>query len=158
MLTVLPAASGCVVGGPSGDVRTGKAAPGFSAISINSTIINLSDYKGKPVFINFWAIRCPYCVAEMPLIQQVYDEYAAQGLVVLGIDNGESLGNVKPFIDKGGSTYTILLDQDSAVANAYGVFSLPASFFVDRNGVVRGIAVAPFQSKGDIEKYLREIL
>lgn len=158
VLTVLLAASSCVVGGSSPNPRLGKLSPGFSIISTDSTVVNLSDFKGKPVFINFWAIRCPYCVAEMPFIEQVYNEYAAEGLVVLGIDNGESLGNVKPFAENGGYTYTMLLDQDSSVADAYGVFSIPASFFIDKNGITRGIVLAPFQSKEDIEKYIKEII
>ena len=148
----------CAGSGTSVNPRVGKAAADFSAISINGTLVNLSDYKGKPVFVNFWAIRCPPCRDEMPYIQQIYDEYSAKGLVVLGVNNEESLGNVKPFVESGGFNYPIMLDQDDTVANKYGVYYLPASFFIDKNGVIRAATISPFTSKGDIEKYLKEIM
>jgi peroxiredoxin len=142
----------------SGNPLIGKKAPDFTTISIDNTPVKLSDYRGKPVVINFWAIRCSYCRDEMPYLQQVYEDYSAEGLIILGIDNGESLGNVKPFTTEYGYRYTILLDTDSSIANEYGVYYLPATYFIDKDGIIRDITIIPFESKADIEKYLTKIM
>jgi cytochrome c biogenesis protein CcmG, thiol:disulfide interchange protein DsbE len=144
--------------GGKGDPQIGKAATDFSIVGLDNTFVRLSDFQGKPVLLNFWAIRCSYCRDEMPYLQQVYDEYASQGLVVMGINDEESLGNVKPFIENAGYTFTILLDRDGSVAEKYGIYSLPATFFIDKNGIISAMSIGPFQSKADIEKYLKEIL
>ena len=136
----------------------GKKAPGFTAVSIDNTFVSLDDFSGRPVVINFWAIRCPYCVDEMSYIQQAYDEYADRGLVILGINNGETSGSVKPFIENNGYTYTILLDTDTSIAGKYGVYYLPTTYFIDDRGIIQDIVIAPFQSKGDFENYLDKIM
>jgi peroxiredoxin len=157
ILPVIILLSACS-GQSSGNSRIGKPAPDFSTVSISGNPVSLSDFEGKPVLINFWAIRCPPCREEMPYIQQVFDEYAAQGLVILGVNNMESLGSVKPYIDNARYTYPVLLDTDGAAATKYGVYFLPASYFIDKDGIVRDVTVSPFTSKADIEKYLKKIM
>jgi cytochrome c biogenesis protein CcmG, thiol:disulfide interchange protein DsbE len=144
--------------GGKGYPQAGRPAADFSIVGLNNTFVRLSDFSGQPVILNFWAVRCSYCRDEMPYFQQIYEEYGAQGLVVLGVNDQESLGNVKPFIESAGYTFTILLDRDGAAGEKYGISSLPATFFIDKNGIISAMRVGPFQSKTDIEKYLKEIL
>lgn len=106
----------------------------------------LSDYKGKTVFLNFWATWCPPCRAEMPDIQKLYEEYDTEGedaLIVLGIASpnigGEkSEEGVKQFLEENGYTYPVLMDTTGEQFMNYGVFSYPTTFMIDRDGNVFG--------------------
>ena len=106
----------------------------------------LSDYKGKTVFLNFWATWCPPCRAEMPDIQKIYDSYKENGddsLVVLGVASpgqGQegSLEEVAGFLEENGYTYPVLMDTTGEQFAAYGVYALPTTFMIDRDGNVFG--------------------
>lgn len=106
----------------------------------------LSDYKGKTVFLNFWATWCPPCRAEMPDIQKIYDSYQENGddsLVILGVASpGQgregTLEDVASFLEENGYTYPVLMDTEGAQFTAYGVYSLPTTFMIDKDGNVFG--------------------
>lgn len=108
----------------------------------------LSDYKGKTVFLNFWATWCPPCRAEMPDIQKVYETYDTEGedaLIVLGIaapgyGNEKSEEGIKEFLKEKGYTYPVLMDTTGEIFNSYGIFSYPTTFMIDRDGNVFGYA------------------
>ena len=104
----------------------------------------LSDYKGKTVFLNFWATWCPPCRAEMPDIQKLYETYDTEGddaLVVLGIaapgmGSERSEEGIKDFLDEHGYTYPVLMDTTGDIFMGYGVFSYPTTFMIDKDGNV----------------------
>ena len=106
----------------------------------------LSDYKGKTVFLNFWATWCPPCKAEMPDIQKIYETYDTEGddaLVVLGVASpnigGEgSEEEIKAFLEENGYTYPVVMDTTGEVFGAYGISSFPTTFMIDRDGNVYG--------------------
>lgn len=106
----------------------------------------LSDYKGKTVFLNFWATWCPPCKAEMPDIQNVYETYDTEGedaLVVLGIAapnmGGEgSEEQIAAFLKEQGYTYPVVMDTTGEIFSAYGITSFPTTFMIDREGKVFG--------------------
>lgn len=106
----------------------------------------LSDYKGKTVFMNFWATWCPPCKAEMPDIQKIYESYEQEGeeaLVVLGVaapnTGGEgSEEEIQAFLEKNGYTYPVLMDTTGEVFASYGISSYPTTFMIDREGNVFG--------------------
>lgn len=106
----------------------------------------LSDYKGKTVFLNFWATWCPPCKAEMPDIQNVYETYDTEGedaLVVLGIAapnmGGEgSEEQIAAFLKEQGYTYPVVMDTTGEIFSAYGITSFPTTFMIDREGNVFG--------------------
>ena len=108
----------------------------------------LSDYKGKTVFLNFWATWCPPCRAEMPDIQKLYDTYDTEGddaLIVLGIaapnmGSEQSEEGIKKFLEDNGYTYPVVMDTTGEIFNAYGIFSFPTTFMIDRDGNVFGYA------------------
>ena len=106
----------------------------------------LSDYKGKTVFLNFWATWCPPCKAEMPDIQKIYEEYSREGddaLIVLGVASPDIGGEkpeeeIKSFLSENGYTYPVVFDNTGEIFGMYGVSSLPTTFMIDREGNVFG--------------------
>lgn len=109
---------------------------------------SLSDYKGKTIFLNFWATWCPPCRAEMPDIQKLYETYDTEGddaLIVLGVagpgyGNEKSEEGIKEFLDENGYTYPVLMDTTGELFSAYGIYSYPTTFMIDRDGNVFGYA------------------
>ncbi len=106
----------------------------------------LSDYQGKTVFLNFWATWCPPCRAEMPDIQKIYDSYKENeddSLVVLGVASpgqGRETNKegITDFLEENGYTYPVLMDESGQVFTSYGVYSLPTTFMIDKDGNVFG--------------------
>ena len=109
---------------------------------------SLSDYKGKTIFLNFWATWCPPCRAEMPDIQKIYETYDTEGddaLIVLGVagpgyGNEKSEEGIKEFLEENGYTYPVLMDTTGELFSAYGIYSYPTTFMIDRDGNVFGYA------------------
>lgn len=132
--------------------KIGDAAPDFVLPGLDGGEFRLSDYRGQPVLINFWGTYCPPCVAEMPLIQQYYDLYKDQGLVVLGVNENDPQVTARAFVRQMGLTFPILMDRDK-VRKAFGVTAYPSTFFIDRDGDV----VAMKEGEMD-EAYLRTAL
>lgn len=106
----------------------------------------LSDYKGKTVFLNFWATWCPPCKAEMPDIQRIYESYDTDGddaLIVLGVaapnmGREKSEEEIKSFLEQNGYTYPVVMDRTGEIFNYYGITSFPTTFMIDRDGNVFG--------------------
>lgn len=107
----------------------------------------LSDYKGKVVFLNFWATWCPPCKMEMPDIQKLYEKYEKQGekseVVVLSVaapntQDEKDIGGIKLFLEENGYTYPVLMDEGGYTFGAYRISSLPTTFMIDKEGNVFG--------------------
>jgi len=113
----------------------GRPAPAFRLPSLAGPAQGLTDYRGRPVVLNFWATWCEPCKKEMPALQA--EAASRKDLVILGIDNVEPAVRVKPFVERYGITFPILLDQDGTVIEQYRIVGMPTSFFVDRAGVIR---------------------
>lgn len=107
---------------------------------MNGNNVSLSDFKGKPVVINFWASWCPPCKAEMPDYEKMYKEYASKGVVFMMVDltdgSRETVPIAKKFLQDNGYTFTAYFDVKGSAASAYGISSIPTSLFVDKNGNV----------------------
>lgn len=120
----------------------GHPAPDFVLKDLSGRDVRLSDFRGRPVIINFWATWCPPCREEMPRIQDFYRRFADR-VVVLGIDVGESRDQVKRFVENGGFSWTFLLDADAKVTERYAVFAIPTTFFLDGEGVIKAKYMGP---------------
>jgi thiol-disulfide isomerase/thioredoxin len=116
----------------------GFAAPDFVLPAVVGPDITLTELRGKPVVLNFWATWCPPCRAEMPYFEAVSQNYAGR-VAIIGVDQGETLEQVARFASSVGVTYPLLLDEDSSVSRVYQVNALPTTFFIDRRGVVREV-------------------
>jgi thiol-disulfide isomerase/thioredoxin len=137
--------------------RVGYLAPDFELKDNQGSPVKLSDYKGKPVLINFWATWCPPCRAEMPEIEAAYRKYKSQGLVVLGIDAREDNGAVNRYVADGGYSWDMPMDYNGDTIATYGVAAFPTSFFVDREGFIRSTQVGGMDKRG-LEDRLAKIL
>jgi peroxiredoxin len=146
----------------------GKKAPGFTLTDLDGKKVSLSDYKGRPVLVNFWATWCGPCKVEMPWFEEFQKQYAAQGFQILGLTDDVDAGKdtISKVAHKIGVSYPILL-TDGKVQNAYGGVDaqgkplgldvLPMSFYVDRNGVVVE-ETAGLGSKDEIEAHIKKTI
>jgi len=132
-------------------------APDFTLKDLDGNTVRLSDFRGKVVFLNFWATWCGPCRMEMADIEEVHQEYRNRGVVVLGVDLRESAGMVRSFVQQGGYTWTFLLDTSGQVGTAYRVRGIPSSFFIDREGVIRAVAVGAIPGE-TMEQYLAQAM
>ena len=142
---------------PSG-ARVGEPAPGFKLQNLDGQSISLSDLRGKPVMLNFWATWCPPCRSEMPYIQEIYEEWSGKGLEVLAINIGESPSKVKEFLQSYNLSLPVLLDTKQAAARKYNVPPIPTTFFIDKDGTIQVKIIGAFPSKAAIEKNLNKIM
>jgi peroxiredoxin len=141
-------------------LQAGDPAPDFQFQNAGGQAISLSDFRGKPVMLNFWATWCGYCKIEMPYIQQVYDEWQEKGLVLLAIDLVEDADVVAEFIQEQGIPFPVLLDREGKVTIQYfkGMdASIPRTFFIDKNGILQYIQTGAFSSKEEIESILSQL-
>lgn len=105
----------------------------FSLKDINGNNINISDYKGKKVFVNFWATWCPPCNQEIPYINQISKENQDE-IKVITVNLGEEKDTVQKYIKQKGYDMTVLLDSNGDVADTYMIYSIPTSYLLDTNG------------------------
>lgn len=115
----------------------GGPVPPFELATLAGTQAKISDYRGKVVLLNFWATWCKPCKEEMPEIQAAYEAYKDEGFVVLGINFGEKREKAAKLVKEMGLSFPILLDEDVDVAEQHRVVSLPVTFFIDANGIIK---------------------
>ena len=121
-------------GGPT----LGTPAGEFKLIDLSGKWLSLSDYKGKVVLLNFWATWCGPCRVEMPSMEVLYQEFKKDGLEILAISSDHQ-GSIitRPFVEAQALTFSILHDADYQVSGTYGIRTLPMSYLVDRQGILR---------------------
>jgi len=112
-------------------------APEFRAVDIAGEEIALIDLRGEVILLNFWASWCPPCINKLPLIQQLYQQYAADGLVVIGINLDRSKREMERVLERFNITFRQIFEQADEIADLYNVVGIPATFLIDRQGVVR---------------------
>lgn len=128
------------------DARPVIPAVDFELEDQYGNIHRLEDYRGKTIFLNFWATWCPPCKAEMPDIQKLYEKSATEGedaVIVLGVaapNMGQegSEEEIAAFMEEKGYTYPVLMDTEGEMFNSYGIMSFPTTFMIDRDGNVFG--------------------
>lgn len=108
----------------------------FKLEDLQGKEIKLSDFKGKKVFLNFWASWCGPCKAEMPHMQQLYEETKDKDIVILAVNVGEDKDKVKSFIEENKYAFPVVLDIKQEAALQYGISAFPTSFFIDEEGYV----------------------
>jgi cytochrome c biogenesis protein CcmG/thiol:disulfide interchange protein DsbE len=148
------------VAGPGAAVDTpivGRTAPAFDLQTVDGGRLTLAELRGSPVVLNFWASWCIPCREEAPLLTAAARDYEAQGLRVVGIVYQDSAESARDFMNRYAQTYPGLLDPDGRTAIDYGVFGIPETFFIDRDGIVRSRQVGPVTEQG-LDRQIREIL
>jgi peroxiredoxin len=124
----------------SGRARVGSIAPDVDLITLDGKRVSIASYRGKPLWVNFFATWCPPCKEELPEIERRYQNEKSRGLVVLGVDQQETPALIKPFIARFRLGYPVVIDAGQG-AMTYDLGALPTSIFVDRAGIVRFIEI-----------------
>lgn len=130
-------------GGDTPFPRVGFSAPDFELSGMDGNTVKLSDFRGKVVFLNFWASWCPPCKAEMPAIQKFTSVYPPEQVAILSVNatSQDNLEDVRTFIAEYGLTFPVLLDIDGSVNRNYQIQALPSSFFIDAKGEIRKVVI-----------------
>jgi thiol-disulfide isomerase/thioredoxin len=135
---------------PSGlDAGTdaGQVAPDFELELLEGGDARLTEFRGHPVVLNFWATWCQPCRQEMPQLVEAYDTNKDAGLIVVGLNMQEGRDLIKPFADERGIDYPILIDRDGDVGDEYRLLGLPTTYFIDANGVIVSVFRGPLEDK-----------
>lgn len=134
--------------------KVGQAAPDFIVgTAAEGRPVRLSDYRGKPVWLNFWGSWCPPCRAEMPELQAAYEQLRPKGLEILAISLNEPAADAAAFAELNGATYMILSDPRREYTGAsYPIFNFPTHILVDAEGVIRDIVLAPIDEAEILER------
>jgi thiol-disulfide isomerase/thioredoxin len=137
--------------------HSGSAARDFKLQALNGSSVRLSDFRGKPVLIDFWATWCPPCRAAIPGIEKLHKTYSGRGLVVLGIatDEGE-WDPVKSFVSSYGMSYTVLKATED-VLSEYQVRTIPMLVLLDKEGKIVKRYLG-FGAEDEIEKDIKAVL
>jgi len=127
-------------------LKAGDAVPDFRLVNLDGKPVSYADLKGKGVVLNFWATWCPPCRREMPLLESAWRKYGSDNVVIVGIDVGESLGDVRRFIDAQGFSYPIWVEPDDAeeveaentneMLGWFGSAGLPTTVFIRPDGTI----------------------
>jgi thiol-disulfide isomerase/thioredoxin len=142
---------------PVEGLRVGNTAPDFTLGSNRASRVSLSNLRGKIVILNFWASWCPPCRYEVPTLQAIHNEYGPQGVVVLAVNEGEKLSNVERFAYDNGISFAVWLDEDGWAGNIYRVRSIPTTYFIDEEGIIRAIQIGSM-TREQIVAHLEELL
>ena len=113
----------------------------FAGEMMDAKTVNLQDYRGRFVLLNFWATWCSPCLKEMPDLENAYNEMGQEKLVVLAVGMGESVEKIKVFFNKYGFTFPLLADNRMKITKLYGVRNIPVTYLIDPDGVVLGRAL-----------------
>lgn len=127
-------------------VKEGNPAPNFELTTLAGETVQLSDYKGKKVILNFWATWCPPCKAEMPHMQNFYEKNKANDIEIIAVnltsmDKGKT--EIENFIKEYGLTFDIPLDEEGTIGAQYQAFSIPTSYIINSKGIITKKIIGP---------------
>lgn len=138
-------------------VREGDMAPNFELKNLDGKNVQLADFRGKGVVLNFWGSWCDPCKAEMPYLNKALKEGKIKGVTVLGVDVQESAVTVSTFLEKNDLDIPVVLDQKGVVTNAYNIGPIPTTFLIDKNGRIVKKIVGGMTSVKEVEDNMKLI-
>ena len=139
-------------------INTGNRAIDFQLQALNGTTVKLSDYRGQPVLLNFWATWCGPCRGEVPFLDQINASDASKGLVMLAVDVGENSTIIQNFMTSLNVSLPVLMDSDTSLSKKYVITGIPTTFMLDKDGIIRYKMVGAFPNKAAIETALTTIM
>jgi cytochrome c biogenesis protein CcmG/thiol:disulfide interchange protein DsbE len=152
-------------GGVASELGQGKTppAPAFTLERLDRPGTQLTmpgELRGKAVVVNFWASWCVPCRDEAPFLQEAYERYRKQGLIVLGVDYNDFRKDARRFIERFGITYPVVYDGRGSTIGRWGVRGVPETFFVDRTGKLVGERISggvDIERNGNREAFERNV-
>lgn len=121
-------------------LEEGTQAPALAAPALGTSArVDLSRHRGSVVVVDFWASWCEPCAQAMPALERIYQRYRGQGLVVIGVSEDDAERNARSFLSRTPVSFPIVLDADHSIAGRYRPGTMPSTFVIDRQGVVRHI-------------------
>jgi thiol-disulfide isomerase/thioredoxin len=134
-----------------------QPAPDFVLDNLDGEPVRLSDFRGQPLFLNFWATWCGPCRREMPAFQAFLEAQGADGALILTVDDAETPEVIRAFFAEiGVENIPVVIDPDSEIRSRYGVFNLPTTFLIDAAGIVRAIKLGEMTLE-DLYSYVGEL-
>ena len=126
-------------------LTVGKVAPDFYLPDLNDKELRLSDFRGKVVFLNFWATWCKPCREEMPSMEILYKNFEKDGLVILAIsiDRVTTKKDIPPFVKALNLTFPILIDSWGQTDKRYKLMGVPETYIIDQQGILREKVIGP---------------
>lgn len=137
--------------------RVDFAAPDLSLHDLKGRNVSLGDFRGSVVLVNNWATWCPPCRAEMPILQDYFDEHVELRFSILAVAAGEPPATVAAFVDQYRLTFPVLIDPTNRSIAAFKNPSLPSSYLIDREGRVKLAWLGPVNRK-TLDQYLTPLL
>ena len=141
---IVVASTGC------GDMRDpgvgiGRTAPAYGALTLAGDSAHLAELRGQVVLLNVWATWCGPCREEIPALQELYEQHGERGFEIVGvsIDGPSEVPAIRQFADSYGVTYTLWHDPVDVIGTRYRLVGVPATFLLDREGVIRWFHMGP---------------
>lgn len=138
---------------PEVGLNIGQKAPDFELNTLHNETVELSEFQGQKVMLNFWASWCPPCRAEMPDMQRFYEDGDVQILAVNLTQTEERLTDVEQFVEEFELTFPILLDEDIKVATLYQIQPIPTSYLIDSEGYIRHVSIGPMNYEMLVQQF-----
>jgi cytochrome c biogenesis protein CcmG, thiol:disulfide interchange protein DsbE len=126
----------------------GKPAPEIDLEGLEGERVRLSDYRGRPVIVNFWATWCIPCREEFPLLAKARAEHEEAGLEILGVVHDDTADGARAFVTDLRAEWPMPFDADDVAWNDYGGVGVPMTYFVDPEGVIRAVSFGPLTEAG----------
>ncbi|BAQ34498.1 TlpA disulfide reductase family protein [Dehalococcoides sp. THU3] len=144
---------------PVTGIKINNFAPDFSLKNLAGQEINLSDFRGSGVIINFWKISCSYCKQEMPFFEAAYlkNKTLPDSIKILMINITESQSLIEQFMEDNHYTFPVLLDTTGAIGQIYNANYIPITYFINTEGIIKAIKFGAFSSQTDFDNQLDKI-
>lgn len=137
-------------------IKVGSPAPAFSGTTLTGAALSLADFRGRPVIVNFWGPSCIPCREEFALFIDQLGRHQADGLSLIGILMFDPPAAARDFVNANGATWPTIDDPDGSIRTAYRAIARPQTYFIDRDGVLRGIQVGQL-TEADFDRLYAEI-
>jgi len=131
-------------------LNKGDVPPDFELTTLEGEAVKLSDYKGKKVVLNFWATWCHPCRAEMPHMQNYYEDFAEEEnveMLAVNLTYGDSESKVIEFVKDFGLTFPIPMDEDGTIGEMFEVITIPSSYIIDSSGKIQNKIQGPMDDQ-----------